>query len=506
MASTSAADGMALLKMNRAQRFGYNFVRFFRLLPGRLWGLIIKIGLFFKQLGIKIGEYFRNVVQIFAKGNWVTRLTYIVMGFSNLKHKQIARGVLFLLFEIAFIIYMIFVGGSNLGQLGSLGTVGRIEYEDPITGIISVKYVDNSFTILLYGVLTIFFIVALLVTWSMSIKQAAINQELDAVQKKVKSDKDDLRALVDQDFYKTLLALPAIGIFVFTVLPIVFMILVAFTNFDKTHNPPINVFDWVGFSNFAKLFDFGGSNFAATFSEILLWTLVWAFFATFTNYFLGMLVAMLINKKGIKFKKVWRTILIMTVTIPQFISLLYIRQLLAPQGMINTAFGTTIDFLGGGKTDFAGGILTKVMVIILNIWIGIPYLMLMVTGILMNIPADLYESAKIDGASPAQQYFKITLPYMLFVTGPYLLTSFTGNMNNFNVIFLLTGGGTSNQRLYNNAGDANLLITWLYSITLSDNNYALASVIGIMVFIVVAFLSLVVYNLLPSSRNEEDMS
>ncbi|MBO6285373.1 MAG: sugar ABC transporter permease, partial [Bacilli bacterium] len=121
-------------------------------------------------------------------------------------------------------------------------------------------------------------------------------------------------------------------------------------------------------------------------------------------------------------------------------------------------------------------------------------------------PADLYESAKIDGASPLQQYMKITLPYMLFVTGPYLLTSFTGNMNNFNVIYLLTGGGPTNVRLYNSAGQTNLLITWLYATTVSDNQYNLAAVIGIMVFIVVALISMIVYNLLPSNRNEEDLA
>ena len=130
--------------------------------------------------------------------------------------------------------------------------------------------------------------------------------------------------------------------------------------------------------------------------------------------------------------------------------------------------------------------------------------MLIVTGILMNIPADLYESANIDGASAWQQYSKITLPYMLFVTGPYLLTSFTGNMNNFNVIYLLTGGAPNVQEYYGNAGKTDLLITWLFRLTTSDSDYKLAAVIGIMVFVVVAFLSLVVYNLIPSTKNEEE--
>ena len=147
-------------------------------------------------------------------------------------------------------------------------------------------------------------------------------------------------------------------------------------------------------------------------------------------------------------------------------------------------------------------------VILINIWIGIPYLMLITTGILMNIPADLYESAKIDGASGWQQYRKITLPYMLFVTGPYLLTSFTGNMNNFNVIYLLTAGAPTNAAASSASGSVgytDLLITWLFKITMgAESKYYLASVIGILVFVVVALISLIVYNLLPSIKNEED--
>jgi arabinogalactan oligomer/maltooligosaccharide transport system permease protein len=154
---------------------------------------------------------------------------------------------------------------------------------------------------------------------------------------------------------------------------------------------------------------------------------------------------------------------------------------------------------------------SKILLIVINIWVGIPYIMLMATGILMNIPQDLYESSKIDGASGLQQYRKITLPYMMFVMGPYLLTSFVNNLNNFNVIYLLT---QNNQLLNTELGLAggvsvcytDLLITWLYKMTLnsSQSKYYLASIIGIMVFVVVACLSLIVYNLIPSTKNEED--
>ncbi|MBR3763650.1 MAG: sugar ABC transporter permease [Clostridia bacterium] len=240
-----------------------------------------------------------------------------------------------------------------------------------------------------------------------------------------------------------------------------------------------------------------------TFAQVLLWTLIWAFFATFLNYFLGMLVAIMINKKGIKFKKLWRTILVMTIAIPQFISLLYVSKMFAADGLINGML-MNWGWIKEPLPFWTNATWAKVTIIGINIWIGIPYLMLIATGILMNIPADLYESARIDGANAFQTYMKITLPYMLFVTGPYLLTSFTGNINNFNVIFLLSGGKPTGMGLSGNAGSTDLLITWLYKMTVNDNNYKLAAVLGILVFVVCAVINLVVYNLIPSVKNEED--
>jgi len=494
-----------LLGYSKIRRFGHGFLRFLIKIPGGLWKFIKAIAIFIKNLVVGIAKFIKDVIMTFVKGSWKTRLTYLVMGFGNLAHKQFLRGLLFLAFEAAFIFYMIFAGGYWLSKIGTLGDVSTHRVLDEELGVYVIQYGDNSFKILLYGVLTMFFIVALAFTWWLSVKQSRTLDELDKDKKRIASDKDDIAGLVDENFHRTMLSLPLIGIVVFTVIPIIFMILVAFTNFDLNHNPPMNRFGWVGWDNFGQLFTWGGSKFSATFGEILVWTLIWAFFATFTNYFLGMLVALLINKKGIVFKKGWRTILVLTVTIPQFISLLYISKMFGENGIINNLLSSW-GWIKSPILFWKDPTLAKITVIVINIWIGIPYLMLMVTGILMNIPADLYESAKIDGASPMQQYMKITLPYMLFVTGPYLLTSFTGNMNNFNVIYLLTGGGPANINLYKAAGQTNLLITWLYATTVTNNQYNLAAVIGIMVFIVVALISLVVYNLLPSNRNEEDLA
>ncbi len=315
---------------------------------------------------------------------------------------------------------------------------------------------------------------------------------------------------MDEQFHKTLLALPLTGILIFTVMPIVFMILVAFTNYDGTHDGYYNnLFSWVGMENFNTMLGWNSGNkaYSAAFGEVLTWTLIWACFATFTNYFLGMMVAMLINKKGVKVKKLWRTVLVLTIAVPQFISLLYVSKMFAKNGIVNGAL-MNLGWIQQALPFWEDPTWARVTVIIINIWIGIPYLMLITTGILMNIPADLYESSRIDGANAWQQYTKITLPYMLFVTGPYLLTSFTGNMNNFNVIYLLTGGAPTNAAASTAAGTVghtDLLITWLFKITTgAESQYYMASVVGILVFIVVSLITLVVYGAMPSIKNEED--
>ena len=512
----SQLSDLEYLRLSKGQKFGYKLGRFFTGIPRAIGHFFQKIG---KGLGrgcAAVGREIADIVHTFIHGDWKTKLSFFVMGFGNIARGQILRGLLFLLFEIVFIAYMVLSGGYWLSMLPSLGLVGPTEEYNEILDAYTTTYHDNSFQILLYGVLTIFFIIAFIYTWRVNVRQNKIAEKILASGKKLKSGKDDLRSVVDDQFHKTLLALPLAGIFIFTVLPILFMILVAFTNYDGTHNGYTNsLFTWVGLDNFNTMLSWAGGSggsqsYAATFFEVLLWTLIWAFFATFTNYFLGMFVAMSINKKGIKFKKGWRTILVLTIAIPQFISLLYVSKMFAKNGIINGFLldmgwiDQAIDFFGDASRPW----LARVTVILINIWIDIPYLMLITTGILMNIPADLYESAKIDGASGWQQYRKITLPYMLFVTGPYLLTSFTGNMNNFNVIYLLTAGAPTNAAASSAAGSVgytDLLITWLFKITTgAESKYYLASVIGILVFVVVALISLIVYNLLPSIKNEED--
>ena len=527
-------NSLEYLKLSKWDAFWYNLGLFFlSTLPLWFKGLGLKLWSGIKNIALGIKDGCVEIFNTFVKGNWAVKLSFLIFGFGNLYYGQIMRGILFLLFEIIFVVYMFVPFGanqvgtgihwlqkSNFLQTGStVGTVqGKFEtIIHPFWGEMKGNWVpgDDSVKVLLYALLTIIFIIAFIGTWRMQVKQCTICMDITAQGKKIKSGKDDLKSLLDDQFHKTLLAPSIVGILAFTILPTIFMVLISFTNYDAAHDGYSNLFSWVGLKHFNELTNLGHGGLGAAFGEILSWTLIWAFFATFSNYFLGMMVAIMINKKGIKFKKLWRTILVMTIAIPQFVSLLYVANLFNSSGIIGArlldwGFIPQVMLDQFQKGLWENPLSAKILLIVVNIWIGIPYIMLMATGILMNIPADLYESARVDGASGVQQFTKITLPYMLFVTGPYLLTSFIGNLNNFNVIYLLSGGGPTNTEIGYaggvTVGHTDLLITWLYKMTLNstDSKYYMASVIGILMFLVCAILSLIVYNVIPSTKNEED--
>ena len=430
------------------------------------------------------------------KGDYRTRLSFFIMGLGQMMRGQWIKGLSFLITEVLFIVYMIQFGGSYLSKLSTLGTM-----ETHKEGRKTV-YGDNSFLILLFGILTLIVIVVFVLLWYLNIKDNLKQEELLASGKTLPSNRKVLGSLLDGHFDKTLLAIPVSGIFLFTVVPIIFMICIAFTNYDDKHQAPTNLFTWVGFDNFKNLFSFGTQGMAPTFFKVLAWTIVWAFFATFIDYFLGLAVAILINKKEVKLKKLWRTILVLTIAVPQFVSLLYVMKMFANDGLIN-GYLLKWGWISSPIQFWVDPMLARITIIVVNIWIGIPYMMLIATGLLMNIPAELYESAKVDGATGWQMFKRITLPYMMFVTGPFLLTQFTNNLNNFNVIYLLTQGKPQSMKLVNKAGATDLLVTWLYKMTVNDTNYKMAAVLGIMVFIVTAVVTMVVYNRLPSVRDEE---
>lgn len=431
--------------------------------------------------------------------------SYLILGFANLINHQFAKGLLFLSVQLGYILFMVLFGAKGLHDLFTLGTNKQGWVKPQGSKIPILVQGDNSMLCMIYGVAVL---VVTLLFVGVYLANLSSARHLVALRKRGKRPNtflQDVRSLMDEKFHITLMSAPVLGIALFTILPLIFMILIAFTNYDKSHQPPGNLFEWVGLDNFKSMLG-GNEALAGTFFPVLTWTLVWAVIATATNYLFGIILAMMINKKGIRFKSMWRTIFVLTIALPQFITLLVMRNMFNDYGPINELL-IQLGFITNATriTFLSNALLAKITVLIVNLWIGIPYTMLITSGILMNIPNDMYEAAKIDGASPVKIFFKITMPYVLFVTTPYLITQFIGNINNFNVIYLLTGGGPNTSDYYQ-AGKTDLLVTWLYKLTADVRDYNLASTIGILVFLISAVISLVTYRNTGAYKKEEEFS
>ncbi len=473
---------------------------------------------FFVKLGKGIARWFRNFHERFMDGSVGTKLSHFFMGAGNLYHGQIFKGLIFLAIQILFVLFMALSPAINDTPLGfkalvNFGDLGYIQGDfdpdnppvDPETGMPMV--VGNSMLILLFGVVTLGVIVIYLFLWLSNIASAYKADTDSRFGAGATTFKQDLASMLDSKFHTTMLAPTILGVTVFTILPTVYMILVAFTTYGGwSASEGQTNFGWAGFQNFVEIFTNGSNEIGQRFLPVLLWTVIWAVFATFTNYFGGIFLAILINRKGIKGKTLFRTVFIMTIAIPQFISLLAMKNLLSGGGPINSMLmnlGITdapINFLGNDPTN-QNVTLARTMIILINMWVGVPYTMLMTSGILMNIPSDLYEAAKVDGARPFKIFCKITFPYIFFITTPYLISSFIGNVTSFNIIFMLTGGGPAVAGY--KAGQTDLLVTWLYKLTVENSNYNQGAVIGIITFICTSILTLVTYRRSKAYKEED---
>lgn len=465
-----------------------------------------------------IGKYFKDFGVAFAKGDIWVKLSAVIMGAGYFARKQIINGILITLVQVGFIVLTMMFSTPALAKFSTLGTVQLEQTFDPLTLQQTTNNYDNSFTILLSSVISLFTILVFILIYIHNIKTVYGLQKKKEAGKHINTFKEDVKSLFQERFHITLLSLPTIGVIAMNIIPILVLIAVAFTNYDQKHMPPAALFTWVGFKNFQTLFTSSITvTFGYAFRKILGWTLLWAVLATVTTFLGGILLAKALVSKTTKLPGMWRVLFIIAIAVPQFVTLLLVRNFFADSGIVNTicANAGITDFLK--RIGLVGEHLTyipfltdphwaKFMIILINIWVGVPYQMLIATGVLMNIPEDQIESAKIDGATNFQVFWKITMPYILFIQGPALITDFVKNINNFNVIYLLTQDVyvTSNQKLANSsATEVDLLVTWLFRLTNENYNYKMASVIGIMVFLICAAFTLVSFSKLVKGDKEE---
>jgi arabinogalactan oligomer / maltooligosaccharide transport system permease protein len=421
-----------------------------------------------------------------------TILSAAFMGLGQLYNKEYLKGIVFAFIEVLALLNIGYFSRSFYG-LGTLGDTAQYFDKNGIARG------DHSIFLMINGLIAVLILALIILVYIVNIIDAKkCGEEIENGKEALKT-KEYIKYIWDKYFPHIMLTPGFVLIIFFTLLPIIFTFAVAFTNYSSpNHLPPRNLVDWVGFKNFKNILKLKIWN--NTFWHVGLWTIIFAVVTTFANYFGGLFLALLTNSKKIKFKKAWRTIFMLPYAIPAFISLLVMRLVFSGPGPVNNLIAS----LGMEKMPFFTDPFTaKVMVLLINLWLGSPYFMILMSGVLTNIPKSLYEAAKIDGASKWQQFTKITLPMILFQTMPLLIMNFAYNFNNFGVIYLLTDGNPVNGS-FKYAGDTDILISWIYKMTNNQNQFHMAAVVTIVLFLFVATVSIISFTRTKSFK-EEDM-
>ena len=256
---------------------------------------------------------------------------------------------------------------------------------------------------------------------------------------------------------------------------------------------------FIGVGNYTRmLFD---AEFRGPFLSIFSWTVVFSAVTVIFATAIGMLFAVMLNWEGMKYRTTYRTLLFLPYAVPGFISILVFK------GLFNQNFGeinAILNALFGVKPAwFADPFLAKTMLVIVNVWLGYPYVMILCSGLLKSIPADLYEASALAGASPATNFFKITAPLIIKPLAPLLVSAFAFNFNNFVLIALLTDGRPDFLSTKLPAGQTDILVSYTYRIAFKDSgsDFGLAAAISTLIFFLVAALSLI--NLRMSARAQK---
>jgi arabinogalactan oligomer / maltooligosaccharide transport system permease protein len=520
--------------------------------------LIVKI--FYVGIFLRIVNFFKSIFlaakhhpKAFKRG----LMSFFLMGLGQLRNKQwykaapiFAIFLIFLLIEITTSNYIFAIGGEiaqfpavdgklyffrdyggffTKGVWGFL-TLGVLVIGDSYRGqgivtfdrILTWKSADNSQVLLGEGVIAIVLLMILFITWIFSIRDA-YKSHLKFEETGTVEPAEVFVKRLWQDYFAYIIILPSFTlIMMFTLIPFLFSFLVAFTNWTGRISLLERTFRWDIFGTFRLVFS--SADWLKFFTDVLSWTVFYAFMSSVTVYVLGLVQALIIESKYVVAKKFWRMILILPWAIPGMISLMLFRNVFADNGGLmnqvlaqlgSTAqvrtFLTSIGLVGqSGEgnilwlTSPQNGRLAKSLIIIVNMWLGYPYFMMLITGVLGTIPESLYEAAEIDGATAPQKFRFITLPMILKATAPVIITTFTFNFNNFGAIYFLSGGGPGypieeipeTVRVLGAApGQTDILISWIYKLSFTGavRQFNLASVYSILIFLFIGLAA--VYNL-----------
>jgi len=452
----------------------------------------------------------------------------IVWGSGQLLNKQKLKALIFFIFQIAFISIELMTAAAwknaarltaesagrfdlvaflrflpeQLGDihnhgffikgiwgLFTLGTIPRVK---------GAEVYDHSIMLMLGGIITVLVLLIFCAIWIWNIRDAYKTRQKIETAGKYVSSVQYFREIWKNSFEYIMITPGLLLVLFISLVPIIFSILVAFTNFNANFIPPRRLVEWRGLETFGRIL--GVKIWSATFAQIFIWTVAWAFLATFSAYAFGMFQALVLRAKAVKFRSFWRAIFILPWAVPGLVSMMIFRVMLNQEGAINQMLlsshiiNTAIPFLS--NTTWA-----RLCLILVNVWLGFPYFMALISGVMVTIPQEQYEAAQLDGANSFQQFRSITLPFILSSTAPQLLMSVTFNFNNFNMIYFLTGGGPANPN-FQMAGSTDILISWIFKLTLDQRMYNYASAFSIFIFVIIASVS--AWNLLKTRAFKEN--
>lgn len=425
-------------------------------------------------------------------------LSILFMGLGQIYNRQIIKGITFLVIELYLLIFWTVPFQWAMWGFTTLGeTAQRREGFNIIQG-------DHSIFLMIEGILFLISFMLFLWFYYLNIRDAYKVAKKSLMGIKPNNAKQMLKNIWENGFPYLLLTPSVLFTSFLTILPLIFGVLIAFTNYSApNHLPPKALVDWVGFETFIKLFQM--KTWSTTFYGVFTWTIIWAILATVTTFFLGLIFAVLINRQGIRLKKFWRSIFILPWAVPAFVSILIMRNIFNGQfGPLNR-YLMDLGIIENAIPWLSDPLLAKVTLVVVNMWFGFPFWMVLMSGVMTNIDKELYEAAEVDGASPSQKFWKITMPLIMFATAPLAIMSFANNFNNFNLIYLMTTGGPVNMN-YTYAGSTDILISWIYKLTLDNNQFAVASVVSILIFIVIATFSVINFRKTRAFKEEDMMS
>lgn len=390
----------------------------------------------------------------------------IIPGVGQSYNRRFIKGsILFILFA-AFI--SVFFNFLNIGFWG-LFTLGEI------------PRLDDSRVLLSQGIMALILTAFAITFYVANIMDAYKDAKRIQEGWTVTGIREGFRNAWDKGF-PYLLVGPGLFLLVFVVVfPLLFMFFLAFTNYNLYNAPPRNLLSWVGFDNFVALVTI--PIWRDTFFTVLSWTLIWTFVATTLQIALALFLALLVNDPRVKFKRLIRTVLILPWAVPGFVTILIFAAL------FNDNFGAiNRDILGplfgSGIPWMTDPFWSKIALIMIQVWLGFPFVFALFTGILQSISSDWYEAADMDGASRWQKFRNITFPHVMFATAPLLIMQYSFNFNNFNIIYLFNQGGPAVRG--QNAGGTDILISWVYGLTFNTQNYNMAAAISIIIGLMVA--------------------